>query len=99
MQKQKWLQDLESYVDAIPYGEVSIPSIKRVNRKVVEVQTVCSETLRYNTNEEALKDIVQFLGGLITDQVQGTVEFRVDLKPGLINLITIKNTKRTDYNG
>ena len=97
--KQQWVKDIESYVDGIPYGEVSIPSIKRVNRKVVEIQTICTETLRYNSNEEALTDIVQFLRGLIEDQMRGDVEFKVNLKPGLINLIEIKNRKRTDYNG
>ena len=97
MSKPKWLLDLESYVDAIPYGNVSIPNIERVNRRVTTVTTVGTETLRYQDNNECVKDILAFLTSLVDDQFTGDVDFGVTMKDGNITLLTIRNTKKTNY--
>lgn len=97
--KPTWLKDLESYIDSIPYGTVSIPEIQRVNRKVTTVTTVGSETLRYTDNNDCVKDILAFLTSLIDDKHSGTVDFGVEMKDGNITLLTIRNTKKTNYQG
>ena len=91
-----WLRDIESYTDGIPYGKVDF-SVDRVNRKVVTITTVGSETLRYQDNNECVKDILSFLTSLIDTEHTGIVDFSVDMKNGTINLLTIKNTKKTQY--
>jgi hypothetical protein len=97
MNKPTWLRDLESYVDAIPYGSVSIPNIERVNRRVTSVTTVGVETLRYQDNAECAKDILSFLTSLLDDKFTGDIDFGVTIKDGNISLLTIRNTKKTNY--
>ncbi len=97
--KPNWIKDLESYVDAIPYGSVSIPNIERVNRKVTTVTTVGQETLRYQDNNECVKDILSFITSLLDDKHTGQVDFGVEMKDGNITLLTIRNTKKTNYQG
>jgi hypothetical protein len=94
--KQKWLGEIESYIDAIPYGEVSL-SITRVNRHTVQVTTEGTETLRYTDNEDAAKDIARFLSSLIDDKHTGKVQFEVEFKDGQISILAIKNTRKTKY--
>lgn len=97
--KPNWIKDLESYVDAIPYGSISIPNIERVNRKVTTVTTVGQETLRYQDNNECVKDILSFITSLLDDKHTGQVDFGVEMKDGNITLLTIRNTKKTNYQG
>ena len=92
----KWVKDLRSYIDAIPYGNVNVGLI-RVDRHTVQVTTHGEETLRYRDNNEALKDILTFITSLIDDKHTGDVQFQVDMQEGNITLLTIKNTRRTNY--
>ena len=91
-----WLRDIESYTDAIPYGKVDV-SIDRVNRRVVTITTIGAETLRYQDNNECVKDILSFITSLIDSEHTGIVDFSIDMKSGTISLLTIKNTKKTQY--
>lgn len=94
---KKWLADLESYVDSIPYGKIEIPEIERVNRRVVSITTTASETLRYEDNAEAVKDILGFLTTLVDDGHNGRVKFEVEYKNGQIKLLAIQNSRKTHY--
>lgn len=94
--KPKWLLDISSYTDAIPYGNVSI-QVERVNRRTTQVTTVGQETLRYTDNEECLKDLLTFIRTLLDDNHTGDVQFGLDMKQGQITLLTIKNTKKVQY--
>lgn len=96
MQDAKYIKDIKSYVDGIPYGTVQI-EIERVNRHTVQTVTVGHETLRYVDNNECVKDILAFLTALLDDKHNGTVQFSVEMQNGQINLLTLKNTKRTKY--
>lgn len=97
MAKPKWLADIESYVDSIPYGNINIPQIEKVNRRVTVVTTVGVETLRYDDNQEAVKDILNFVVSLVDDKHTGDVEFKIEYKEGNISLLAIKNTRKTTY--
>lgn len=92
----KWLKDIRSYVDGIPYGHVSL-DVERVDRHTVQVITVGFETLRYTDNNECVKDILAFITSLLDDSHTGDVQFGIDMKQGQITLLTIKNTRRTNY--
>lgn len=94
--KQRWIADIESFTDSIPYGQVDI-TVERVNRHTVQVSTVGVETLRYVNNEDCIKDIVEFIGSLVDEEHTGEVQFGVVMKQGQMKLLTIKNTKKTNY--
>ena len=96
MSKPTWLADVESYTDAIPYGAVHI-DLERVDRHTTQVTTVGLETLRYVDSNECVKDILAFITSLIDDNHTGDVQFSVDMKQGQLTLLTIKNTRRTQY--
>jgi hypothetical protein len=95
--KPRWLNDIESYVDSIPYGEVVL-SVTRINRHTTNINTSGTETLRYdNDNKSCVGDIVSFLAGLMDEEYTGVVEFGVDMRSGMVQFLTIKNTKKTSY--
>lgn len=94
--ESKWLKDLKSYVDAIPYGKVQI-EVERVSSHTVQTVTVGFETLRYTDNNECVKDILSFITSLVDSEHTGDVQFGVEMKQGKITLLIIKNTRRTNY--
>ena len=81
METPKWLLDLRSFADSIPFGDIQ-PQIKKVKGKVVEVQTQAVETLRYEANEEAMKDIIALFKTLVEQKHSGSITMTVDLKEG-----------------
>ena len=94
--KQKYLADIESYADGVPYGDVQV-KITRVNRRVTKTQLTATETLRYRDNQEALDDINVFLQGLVDVGHTGEVQFQVVIENGQIKLLAITNTRETSY--
>jgi hypothetical protein len=94
--KQTWLADIESRADSIPYGQLEV-IVTRINRHTTKVTTVQNETLRYNDNSQAAKDIIDFLSGLVDAGHTGKVQFEVSLKEGQINLLGITNTEEKQY--
>jgi len=96
MNEDKWLNDIKNYVNAIPYGKVQIDA-ERVDRKTVLLITTGYETLRYTDNNECIKDLLAFIVSLLDDRHTGDVQFGLDMKQGVITLLTIKNTRRTNY--
>lgn len=96
MMDSKWLKDIRSYLDSIPYGNVQL-HIERVGSHTVEVRATGNETLRYTDNNECLKDLLGFITLLVDDGHTGDVQFGIDMKKGQITLLTIKNTRRTNY--
>lgn len=99
MNKQpKWLADIQSYVDNFPYGTANVQIIRAANR-TVQIQVDSVETLRYEDNPTAFKDIQALLEQLIADRFDGTVTFSVQMKGGKIKEAGYYNLKQTRYPG
>lgn len=91
-----YLQDLESYIESIPFGGVNL-RIERVNRKTVKIITTGEETIRYVDNTEAVKDLGDMINKLIATGYTGEAHVKLTMKDGQITLIGIYDTKETQY--
>ena len=91
-----YIQDLQSYIDSIPYGAVSL-RVERVNRKTVKIVTTGENTLKYINNEEAKKDLDDIVNNLIQTGYSGNAHVKLEMKDGKINLMGIFDTKETKY--
>lgn len=94
--KPKYLNDIQSKVDALPYGDVNV-KVTRVNRHTTKVTFTETQTLRYRDNTEAMQDVVDFLAGLVDSKHTGKVQFEVAIEEGQINLLAITNTGENKY--
>lgn len=92
----KWVKDLQSYVDSVPYGKLSV-NLLRVANKTAEVETQGLETLRYEENSDATADILKFLKNLADISYNGEVVFKVQWKGGKMKEIGFYNSKLTRY--
>lgn len=91
-----WLQELRSYIDAIPYGDVDL-RIKRVRHKTVEIETTSEETVRYEDNQEARKDLDKIVTELVERRFNGDVHIKLKLKNGDIRLLGVFNNNHRKY--
>lgn len=96
MSVPKYIRDIHSYAENVPYGEVTI-KIRRVNKKTVSVTSSGLETLRYQDNEEAFTDISNILSGLVEAGYTGKATLQLEYKEGLVCLIGIHDEKETKY--
>lgn len=96
MNTPKWVTDLMSYVDSIPYGESQV-TISRVGNRTVQLQANSVETVRYETTEEAMADITKLIKALGEAKIDGTATFQLTLKDGTIKEIGYYNVKQTKY--
>lgn len=92
----KYLKDIHSYIEAIPYGDVELV-VRRVNRKTTTVETRGRETLRYENTQEALSDLNTILGNLSEASYNGHATIELDYKDGDIKLVGIHDEKATKY--
>lgn len=92
----KYIRDLHSYIEAIPYGDVTV-SIRRVNRKSVEIVTAGVETLRYESNDEAIADVVAILKSLMDSNYSGKAHVECEYRDGNIKIVAIHDQKITKY--
>lgn len=92
----KYITDLHSYIEGIPYGDVDI-RIRRVKNKTVQIETVAEETLRYVDNEEAKTDMLKLIDKLIEAGFSGEAHIKLDMKAGQINILGIFDKKETTY--
>lgn len=97
MQIPNYIRDIQSYIESRPYGTVSIPEIKIVNRKVTEITTEGKETLRYTDTDAALADIGAILANLKDIGYSGNAHIECTYKDGQISLVTIHDKKQTRY--
>lgn len=88
--------DIQSYIDAIPYGQITI-HIHKVNRKVVAVETEGAETLRYTDTDAALHDVHAILTNLKDTGYSGQAHIELTYKDGQISIVSIHDTKKTQY--
>lgn len=95
-QTPKWIRDLHSYIESVPYGEVDI-QIKRVDHKTVTISTVAEETLRYVDNSEAIRDLDRMVLELINTGFSGQAHVKLEMKDGQIKLLGIFDKKQTTY--
>lgn len=93
----QYVKDLQSYIESRPYGSVSVPEIKIVNRKVTEITTEGRETLRYTDTEAALADVGAILANLRDIGYSGQAHIECTYKDGQIALLTIHDKKQTRY--
>lgn len=92
----KWVEDLEQYINRIPYGQITI-NVDRVDRKTTKITTFGKETLQYRTTEEALKDLTLLLKKLADNNYEGTATLELQYKAGRIKLVGIYDQKITRY--
>ncbi len=72
---QKYIKDVYQLVESVPYGEITV-SIRRVDRKTVQLSTISEETLRYVNNEEAVADLNDMIGRLIGASFSGEAHIK-----------------------
>ena len=90
----KPINDIHSYIESVPYGEISL-KISRINRKTVVIESVSEETLKYVSNDEALKDLDSLIKSLIDSRYTGEANVKLEMTDGSIRLIGIFNKKTT----
>lgn len=93
---QKYIKDVYQLVESVPYGEITV-SIRRVDRKTVQLSTISEETLRYVNNEEAVADLNDMIGRLIGASFSGEAHIKLEMKDGNIQIIGIYDKKDTKY--
>lgn len=91
-----WAQELQSHVEAIPYGDIRL-QIKRIDHKTVQVVTEAQETLRYVDNQEATKDLLRLIENLVESKFSGEVHLQLQMRDGNIQLLGIFDKKQTKY--
>lgn len=92
----KEIKDIQSYLDSIPYGKVTL-EITRVGSKTVEIDTGGTQTLRINTNQEA-KDRINYLLDNLTDTgYSGVLDVQFIYNNGTLKLMGVKDKKITKY--
>jgi hypothetical protein len=91
-----YLKDMQAFIESVNYGDINL-SVKRIDRKTVEITTVSEDTLRYVDNREALNDLDRLLTKLIEGRFSGDVNIRLQMKDGNVNLVGIFNTKKARY--
>lgn len=92
----KYLKEIQSTVDSVPYGSVDISTTK-VSRKVTRVTTTTKETLRYTNTDAAIEDIIRILKGLSMSGHSGKATIECDYNEGQIVLVAIYDKKETNY--
>lgn len=92
----QWARDIQSVIDAVPYGQVNL-SVKRVDKKTVEVSSTGKETLRYVSNDDALRDISNLTERLIQARFSGSAHVELEMKDGQIRFIGVFSKKSTTY--
>jgi len=93
---QKYIKDVYQLIESVPYGEVTI-SLRRVDRRTVQLSTVSEETLRYVNNEEAIADLNDMVSKLIEASFSGEAHIKLEMKDGNIQIIGIFDKKDTKY--
>ena len=88
--------DIQSYIDAIPYGTINF-RIHKVNRKVIAVDTQGEETLRYTDTNSAIHDVKAILENLKDTGYSGQAHIELQYKDGQISIVSIHDTKKTQY--
>lgn len=93
---QKYIKDVYQLVESVPYGEITV-SIRRVDRKTVQLSTISEETLRYVDNQEAVSDLTDMIGRLVEASFTGEAHIKLEMKDGNIQIIGIFDKKDTKY--
>lgn len=88
--------DIQSIIDAIPYGQITL-HIYKVNRKVAVLETEGQETLRYTDTDAALHDVQAILQNLRDTRYSGNARIELQYKDGQVSIITVHDTKKTQY--
>ena len=88
--------DIQSYIDAIPYGSITL-HVYKVNRKVIAIETEGAETLRYTDSDAAIHDVKAILENLKETGYSGQAHIELAYKDGQISIVSIHDTKKTQY--
>ena len=92
----KEIKDIQSYIDSIPYGDVSL-EIRRVGNKTVEIITTGLQTLRINSTNEAKERINYLLDNLTETGYSGVLDVQFSYTNGTLKLMGVKDKKITKY--
>lgn len=96
----KWLKEIQSLIDSVAYGTVAVEPIliERDHSKTTALQTTVTETIRYETSEKALQNIIDFLVALIEQGFNGDEHIRIHFKNnGKIELVGFTSVKYINY--
>ena len=93
---QKYIKDIQRYVEAIPYGECSI-TVKRVGKKTTNISFEGQETLRYQDPISAIEDIHEILKKLSEDGFSGSTHVQCEYKDGAIKMVAIHDKIQIQY--
>lgn len=94
--RPKWVTDLQSLVDSIPFGTIT-PQIERHRNTVTKVSVSSAESIKYDNNEQPVTDIGNLLSKLIEANYNGEVVFKTKMVDGVISGITYYNQRQTNY--
>lgn len=98
MNTAKYLIDLRDHLETVPYGDVTV-SFKRVNHKTVEMIPSTVETVKHESVEEYLKDLILFIKALERNEHSGHVTLEIDWKRGSINTLGYHTETKKEYRG
>lgn len=91
-----WQADLFQYLDAIPYGDVTV-KVTRAERRTVQITTAAEETIKYRDNDAAVRDLNRLIARLIEEKFTGEAHVRLVVKDGNIDLLGVFDKKQTKY--
>lgn len=91
-----YIRDVQSFVDTIPYGDVTLV-LKRIDRKTVQITSTAEETLKYENNEEAIEDLITLVRRLVDAGFTGRTRVELTLNEGQIKLLSVFDKKETKY--
>ena len=99
MSQASWAKELLDYIDSVVYGSVDVQpiTIHREHKKTTLIETRANETLKYENNELALKQLLSFVLNLTNDGFSGSTTLRLTLVNGKLELIAYETLKQTPY--
>lgn len=97
MANPKWVDDIVRDSSGTPFGEITF-RLKRHRHMTTEIESVTHSKLKYANNDDVFADIELLMHNLIDNGYVGKLQFEVTYtKPGLIEKVSIKNTKTVNY--
>jgi hypothetical protein len=99
MSQASWAKDLLNYIDSVVYGEAQIQPIvvKREHKKTIVIETKAIETLKYDDNDQALKQLLAFILNLANEGFSGSTSLHLTMLDGKLEVIAYETLKQTPY--
>lgn len=92
----KWVNDMRSRIDGIPYGQIQV-TIHRVANKTVKIETPGYETIKPESNQDAVRTILYLIGNYQDLASTGSLSLVISFKKGNIELLGVQTNKVQNY--